>query len=51
MDYLVRLSHRPPVVVGPDTSVLAAVELMSQQRVGAVGVVENEKLIDRKSVV
>lgn len=45
MDYLVRLSHRPPVVVGPDATVLAAVELMSKQRVGAVGVVENDKLV------
>lgn len=45
MDYLVRLSHRPPVVVGPETTVLAAVEMMSRQRVGAVGVVENDKLV------
>jgi CBS domain-containing protein len=45
MDYLVRLSHRPPVVVGPEMTVLAAVELMSKQRVGAVGVVENDKLV------
>jgi CBS domain-containing protein len=45
MDYLVRLSHRPPVVVTPDTPVLAAVELMSRNRVGAVGVVEDDKLI------
>jgi len=45
MDYLVRLSHRPPVVVSPETTVLAAVELMSKQRVGAVGVVENDKLV------
>jgi CBS domain-containing protein len=45
MDYLVRLSHRPPVVVAPDTPVLSAVELMSKNRVGAVGVVENDKLV------
>ncbi len=45
MDYLVRLSHRPPVVVEPGTSVLSAVELMSKNRVGAVGVVEDDKLI------
>lgn len=45
MDYLVRLSHRPPVVIGPDSTVLAAVELMSKHRVGAIGVVENDKLV------
>ncbi|HVS30494.1 MAG TPA: CBS domain-containing protein, partial [Thermoanaerobaculia bacterium] len=43
--YLARLSHHPPVVVAPDTPVLSAVELMSKNRVGAVGVVENDELV------
>ena len=45
MDYLLRLSDRPPVVVGADTSVLSAVEAMTQKRVGAVGVIADGKLI------
>lgn len=45
MDYLLRLSHRPPVVVGTDSTVLSAVEVMSSNRVGAVGVVSDGKLV------
>ncbi len=45
MDYLLRLSHRPPIVIGRDSTVLDAVKLMSRSRVGAVGVVDGETLI------
>jgi CBS domain-containing protein len=45
MNYLERLSHRPPVVVPPDTPVLSAVEIMSKNHVGAVGVVDDDKLV------
>jgi CBS domain-containing protein len=45
MDYLLRLSHHPPIVIGRDSSVLEAVKLMSKIRVGAIGVVDGEKLI------
>lgn len=45
MDYLLGLSHRPPIVIGRDSSVLDAVKLMSQSRVGAIGVVDDEKLV------
>ncbi len=45
MDYLLSLSHRPAVVVGMDATVFNAVELMSKNRVGAIGVVDGEKLV------
>jgi CBS domain-containing protein len=45
MDYLLRLSHRPPIVVSPNATVLSAVELMSSNKVGAIGVVDDEKLV------
>lgn len=45
MDYLLRLSERPPVVVGADSSVLSAVEAMTKKRVGAVGVIADGRLI------
>lgn len=45
MELLLKLSGRPPVVVEPDTSVFEAVQLMSDKRVGAVGVTHNEKLV------
>lgn len=45
MDSLLRLSQHPPVVIDPKSSVLSAVELMSKNRVGAIGVVDGEKLI------
>lgn len=45
MDYLLRLSECPPIVVGADSTVLAAVKAMSEKRVGAVGVVANGRLI------
>lgn len=45
MDYLLRLSQCPPVFVGSDSTVLNAVEAMSENRVGAVGVVHDGRLI------
>ncbi len=42
---LLKLAHVPPVVVAPQASVHMAVESMCEARVGAVGVVENGKLI------
>jgi CBS domain-containing protein len=45
METLLQLSQRPPVVVDPADSVFQALQVMSQNRVGAVGVVRDEKLI------
>jgi len=45
MDYLLQLSHRPPVVVNRDDSVLSAVEKMTSAGVGAVGVVDQDALV------
>jgi CBS domain-containing protein len=45
MDYLLKLSHSPPVAAIATSSVLDAVELMSANRVGAVGVVHDDKLV------
>ena len=45
MDVLLRLSHRPPIVIGRNATVLDAVKLMSKNRVGAIGVVDGETLV------
>lgn len=45
MDYLLRLSESPPVTVGADSTVIHAVEAMSEKRVGAVGVVVEGRII------
>ena len=45
MDYLLRLSECPPVTVGADSTVLRAVEAMSEKRVGAVGVVIDGRIV------
>jgi CBS domain-containing protein len=45
MDYLLTLAQRPPVIVAPDASVHEAVETMSKNRVGAIGVVEGDRLV------
>lgn len=45
MDYLLRLSQCPPVVVASDASVFNAVEVMSEHRVGAIGVVHDGCLV------
>jgi CBS domain-containing protein len=45
MDSLLRLSHRPPVVISKSSTVLDAVKLMSKSRVGAIGIVDGEKLV------
>ncbi len=42
---LLRIAQRPPVTVEPSSSVLEAVTLMSQNRVGAIGVIEQGRLI------
>jgi len=45
MNYLLSLSQQPPVVVDRSTSVLEAVRAMSASRVGAVGIVDDHKLV------
>jgi CBS domain-containing protein len=45
MEPLLQLSQRPPIVVDPADSVFQALQVMSQNRVGAVGVVRDEKLV------
>lgn len=45
MASLLKLSHTPPVVISPDSSVQEAVEAMSKNRVGAIGVVEAGRLV------
>jgi CBS domain-containing protein len=45
MDYLLKLSQHPPVIVQPNASVHEAVRAMSKNRVGAVGVVDEGRLV------
>ncbi len=42
MDYLLKLSRRPPVAVAPSATVFDAVQAMSRNRVGAIAVVNDE---------
>lgn len=42
---LLKIARVPPLVVSPTDSVIKAVELMYEAGVGAVAVVENEKLV------
>ena len=41
---LLKIAHVPPPVVGPDASVLEAVQVMAEHGVGAVAVVEDSRL-------
>jgi CBS domain-containing protein len=45
MSYLLSLAQQPPVIVEPGASVLDAVKKMSENKVGAVGVVEKQQLV------
>lgn len=45
MGSLMKLAHTPPVTVTPTTTVLQAVEQMSKNRVGAVAVLADDKLV------
>lgn len=45
MGYLLRLSECPPITVRADSTVLNAVQAMSEKRVGAVGVVMEGRII------
>jgi CBS domain-containing protein len=45
MDYLLKLSQHPPATVGPSATVHEAVQTMSSNRVGAVGVVDQGRLV------
>lgn len=42
---LLKIARVPPIVVSPDDTVRTAVEKMVQANVGAVAVVENDKLV------
>lgn len=45
MEPLLQLSQRPAIVVQPGDSVFQALQIMSRNRVGAVGVVHDDKLV------
>lgn len=42
---IARLIQRSPVTIGPDATVMEATKLMTDQRVGAVAVTEDAKLV------
>jgi len=42
---LLKISRKPAIVASPDDSVMVAVEKMVENKVGAIAVIENEKLV------
>ena len=41
---LLRMSRKPPITISPDATILEAIQLMSDQRVGAVAITQDGKL-------
>ena len=41
---LLRMSRKPPITISPDATILEAIQLMSDERVGAVAITQDGKL-------